>query len=120
MGVQIEAIDGHSLRLTGDVETLLDLPARAKTEEFSLAISDGSLIRGYYDAGSNGCRFSIAVEGAAIIKIAREDSGDRLEIDWRIDWITLACGSDTLCPIDAVDAQDTGGLVLDVDAQVAA
>jgi hypothetical protein len=30
VSVQIEAIDGHQLRLTGDVETLLDLPARAK------------------------------------------------------------------------------------------
>jgi len=120
VGIQIEAIDSHRLRLTGDVETLLDLPARAKIEGFSLAISDGSLIRGDYDAGRDRCRFSIDVEGAAIIKITREHGGDRLEIGWRIDWITLACGSDTLCPIDAVDAQDARQLVLDIDVRQAA
>jgi hypothetical protein len=80
VGVQIEAIDGHQLRLTGDVETLLDLPTRAKTEGFSLAISDGSLIRGGYDASSDCCRFSIGAEGAAIINIMRADDGDRLDI----------------------------------------
>jgi hypothetical protein len=120
MGVQIEAIDGHRLRLTGDVEMLLDLPARAKTEGFSLAISDGSLIRGGYNACNNRCRFSLDVEGAAIIKITREDGSDRLEIGWRIDWITLACGGDTLCPIDADDAQDARQLALDIDVRQAA
>jgi len=114
VGVQIEASDGHQLRLTGDVETLLHLPTRAKTEGFSLAISDGSLIRGGYDVSSDCCRFSIGAEGAAIIKIMRADDGDRLDIGWRIDWITLACGSDTLCPIDAGDAQDMRQLVLDI------
>jgi hypothetical protein len=54
------------------------------------------------------------VEGTAIIKIMRTDDRDRLEIGWRIDWITLACGSDTLCPIDAGDAQDMRQLVLDI------
>lgn len=120
VAIQIEAINGHQLRLTGDVETLLDLPARAKAEGFSLAISDGSLIRGGYDAGSDCCQFSISVEGAAIIKITREDGGDRLDIGWRIDWITLACGSDTLCPIDADDARDARQMALDIDVRQAA
>jgi len=117
VGVQIEAIDGHRLRLTGDVEMLLGLPARAKVEGFSLAISDGSLICGSYDAGSNRCRFSLDVEGAAIIKITRADDGDRLDIGWPIDWITLACGSDTLCPIDANDAREARQLALDIDVR---
>jgi hypothetical protein len=120
MGVQIEVIDRHRLRLTGDVEMLLDLPARAKSEGFSLAISDGSLIRGCYDAGSDCCWFSLDVEGAAIIKIMRSDDSDRLDIGWRIDWITLACGSDTLCPIDADDVQDALQLALDIDVRPAA
>jgi hypothetical protein len=78
VGVQIEAIKGHRLRLTGDVE------------------------------------------GAAIIKITREDGGDRLDIGWRIDWITLACGGDTLCPIDADDAQDARQPAFDIDVRQAA
>ncbi len=34
MGVEIATSDDHRLGLTGDVETVLDLPARAKTDGF--------------------------------------------------------------------------------------
>jgi hypothetical protein len=120
MGVQIEAIEGHRLRLTGDVEAMLDLPMRAKSQGFSLAISDGSLLRGEYDAGSECCRFSIEAEGAAIIKITRTGTGDLLDMDWRIDWMVLACSGDTLRVVDTDDAPDTRQLVLDIDAKQAA
>jgi len=120
MGVEIAAIDDHRLGLTGDVETLLDLPARAKTNGFSLAISDGSLIRGDYDTQAKAWRFTVLAEGAAIIAIRSDETGDRLHIAWRIDWITLACGSDTLCPIDADALSDTRQLVLDIDVKKAA
>jgi hypothetical protein len=120
MGVQIEVIEGHRLQLSGDVEAILDLPMREKSQGFSLAISDGSLIRGEYDAASECCRFSIEAEGAAIIKITRAGTGDRLDIDWRIDWMVLACSGDTLRAFDADDAPDTRQLVLDIDAKQAA
>ncbi|WP_266103227.1 MULTISPECIES: hypothetical protein [Sphingobium] len=35
MSVQIEAMDGGRLRLTGDVEAVLALPANAVTDGFS-------------------------------------------------------------------------------------
>tara|TARA_R110000868_G_scaffold18003_2_gene78256 strand:- start:3095 stop:3457 length:363 start_codon:yes stop_codon:yes gene_type:complete len=120
MGVQIAARQDDRLQLSGDIETLLDLPARARKEGFSLAISDGSLIRGCYDPASHRCHFTVAVEGAAIIDIARDAQGDRLKIDWQIDWITLACGTDTLCPINAADASDARQLTLDIDVRQAA
>ncbi|AUW60006.1 hypothetical protein C1T17_01140 [Sphingobium sp. SCG-1] len=120
MGVQIAARQDDRLQLSGDIETLLDLPARARTEGFSLAISDDSLIRGRDDPASNRSHFTVAVDGAAIIDIARDAQGDRLDIDWRIDWITLACGTDTLCPVDAQSVADDRQMTLDIGVRQAA
>lgn len=120
MGVQIAARQDDRLQLSGDIETLLDLPAGARAEGFSLAISDGSLIRGCYDPTTHRCHFTVAVEGAAIIAIARDAQGDQLDIAWRIDWITLACGTDTLCPVDAHSVADNRQMTLDIDVRQAA
>lgn len=120
MGVQIAARQDDRLQLGGDIETMLDLPARARKEGFSLAISDGSLIRGRYDPATHRCHFTVAVEGAAIIDIAHDAQGDRLDISWQIDWITLACGTDTLCPMDAKSVADDRQMTLDIDVRQAA
>jgi len=120
MGLTIDVLAGHRLQLTGDIATVLDLSARAIVEGFSLAISDGSLVRGSIDAGGDGCRFARAVEGAAVIKIARGAHGDRLDIDGQIEWLTLASGSETLCSVDADDGADGRQLVLDIGVKAAA
>ena len=87
---------------------------------FSFAFSDGTLLRGHHDIGSGRCHFALAVEGAAIVSITREGCHDHARIDWKIEWMTLACGSKTLCPIHA-DARDDGRqLVLDIDRREAA
>ena len=120
MSVQIEAMDGGKLRLTGDVDDVLALTASAVTDGYSFAFSDGTLLRGHHDIGSGRCHFALAVEGAAIVSITREGCHDHARIDWKIEWMTLACGSKTLCPIHA-DARDDGRqLVLDIDRREAA
>lgn len=120
MGVQIEAMDSGRLKLTGDVGTILDLPARAVTEGFSFAFSDGTLVRGSHDIVTGRCRFSVAAEGAALVRITREGRHDRAQIDGQIAWMTLACGSETLCPIDAEHSDDRRQLKLDIDMKDAA
>lgn len=120
VGVQIEAMDGGRLRLTGDMETVLDLPASAVTDGFSLAFSDGTLLRGHHDIGSGRCHLTLAAEGASIVRIKREERHDRAQIGWKIDWMTLACGSKTLCPIHAKPHEEGPQLMLDMEASEAA
>jgi len=120
MGVQIEAMDGGRLRLSGDVETIFDLPASAVTDGFSFAFSDGTLLHGHHDIGSGRCHFTLAAEGAAIVRIVRDGRHDRAQIDGQIEWMTLACGSRTLCPIHTKAQDDGRQLVLDMEAREAA
>ncbi|AJR23107.1 hypothetical protein [Sphingobium sp. YBL2] len=120
MGVQIEAMDGGKLKLTGDVETVLDLPASAVTDGFSFAFSDGTLLKGHHDIGSGRCHFALAAEGTACVRIMREGRHDRARIDGQIEWMTLACGSRTLCPIHAKPQDDGRQLVLDIESKQAA
>lgn len=120
MGVQIEAMDGGRLRLTGDVEAILDLPASAVTDGFSFAFSDGTLLKGHHDIGSGRCHFTLAAEGAAIVSIMRQERHDRAKIDWKIEWMTLACDSRTLCPIHAKPQNDGRQLVRDMETRQAA
>ncbi|BAI95185.1 hypothetical protein Sj15T_30780 [Sphingobium sp. TA15] len=120
MGVQIEAMDGGKLKLTGDVETVLTLPASAVTDGFSFAFSDGTLLRGHHDIGSGRCHFELGAQGAASVRIMREGRHDSARIDGQIEWMTLACGSRTLCPIHAKPHDDGRQLVLDMDARQAA
>lgn len=120
MGVQIEAMDGGRLRLTGDVETIFDLPASAVTDGFSFAFSDGTLLKGHHDIGSGRCHFALAAQGAATVRIMREGRHDGALIDGQIAWMTLACGSRTLCPIHAKAQDDGRQLVLDIESKQAA
>lgn len=120
MGVQIEAMDGGRLRLSGDVETIFTLPASAVTDGFSFAFSDGTLLKGHHDIGSGRCHFAVAAEGAGIVMIIRQGRHDGAQIDGQIEWMTLACGSRTLCPIHAKAQDDGRQLVLDMDAKEAA
>ena len=114
MGVHIEVGGRSNLLLTGDIETRLDVPARGISEGFSLAFSDGTLLRGTFLGDVSTCRFALAVEGAAQVRITRHDDGDRVDLDWDFEWITLACGQETLQP-EAADAdEDVLQLTLDI------
>src|SRR3546814_922445 len=120
MGVQIEAMDGGRLKVTGDVESLLNLPGRAVTDGFSFAFSDGTLIRGHHDIATGRCHMALAVEGAAMVRIMRQDRHDRVHIDEKIEWMTLACGSETLCSTDLKFRDDGRQLLLDISMREAA
>src|SRR3546814_13137702 len=100
MGVQIEAMDGGRLKVTGDVESLLNLPGRAVTDGFSFAFSDGTLIRGHHDIATGRCHLALDHEGAAMVRIMRQDRHDRAPIAGQIGWLPLACASETLCTED--------------------
>ena len=114
MSVRIASVDGARLRLTGDVAAVLDIPFRAAREGFTLAFSDGTLVRGDYDPAADCCRFAATVEGAAVVSIARAAGGDVLDIAWRVEWLSLASGNDTLCPGDDDQADNDGQLTLAV------
>nr|WP_314464318.1 hypothetical protein [uncultured Novosphingobium sp.] len=120
MGVRIESRAGHQLVLTGDIETVLDVPARRQSEGFSLAFSDGTLVRGHWIPGGPACRFAIASEGAAMVKFTRQGLGEAIEMDWKFDWITLACGAETLRPENVIDGDDVLQLTLDIEVSEAA
>ncbi|WP_226635083.1 hypothetical protein [Novosphingobium profundi] len=100
--------------LTGDIDTRLDVPARGIAEGFSLAFSDGTLLRGAFLDDASSCRFALAVEGAAQVRITRHEDGDGVDLNWNFEWITLACGQETLQP-EAADAdEDVLQLTLDI------
>lgn len=120
MGVQTEAMDGGRLKVTGDMESLLNLPGRAVTDGFSFAFSDGTLIRGHHDIATGRCHMALAVEGAAMVRIMRQDRHDRVHIDEKIEWMTLACGSETLCSTDLKFRDDGRQLLLDISMREAA
>lgn len=120
MGVRIEARQGHRLHLTGGIETILDVPARGISEGFSLAFSDGTLVRGTYLPGTDTCRFAVASEGAAMVRFLRQEAGEALDVDWDFDWITLACGAETLRPEAVIDGDDVLQLTLDIEVRDAA
>ena len=120
MGVQIEAMDGGKLKVSGDLERLLHLPGRAVTDGFSFAFSDGTLIRGHHDIASGRCHLALASEGAAMVRIMRDNRHDRACVEWKIEWMTLACGTETLCPIEGKYPDDDRQLMLDIDVKEAA
>ena len=120
MAVQIEALDGGKLKVTGDMEGLLRLPARAVEDGFFFAFSDGTLIRGYHDIATGKCQLTLAAEGAALVRILRDDRHDRALVEWKIEWMTLSCGNETLCPISAKSSGDECQLQLDIGAREAA
>ncbi|WP_150290053.1 hypothetical protein [Sphingobium estronivorans] len=106
MGVEIDAMDGGKLKVTGDLESLLHLPGRAVTDSFFFAFSDGTLIRGHHDIPTGRCHLTLATEGAALVRIMRTERHDCVVVDWKIEWMTLSCGSETLCPISVKSSDD--------------
>jgi hypothetical protein len=120
MGVRIEAIGGAQLKLTGDLDTVVALPLRAVREGFTLAFSDGTLIRGDLDYGTGGCTFQVEVEGAAEVKIVRVGASETLEICCPIEWISIAAGDDTVLANSADTHADSDQLMLRIEQRQAA
>ena len=112
MAVQIEALDGGKLKVTGDLEGLLHLPGRAVADGFFFAFSDGTLIRGHHDIATGPCHLTLATEGAALVRILRDDRHDRVLFEWKIEWMMLSCGSETLCPFHPKPHDDDRQLLL--------
>ena len=120
MGVRIEAVNGAKLRLSGDMEAVIDLPFRAVREGFTLAFSDGTLVRGDLDYGTQSCTFRVEVEGAAELKIVRGGANEMLEVCWPVEWISIAAGDDTV-RANTIDVNaDCGQLVLGIEQRAAA
>ena len=114
MGVNIEVKEDGRLHLSGAIATVLDVPLRGQAEGFSLAFSDGTLLRGTCLEGTSACRFALANAGTGHAKITRDGASDRLELEGDYDWITLACGAETLEPLPDPDGPDVLQLTLDI------
>lgn len=115
MGVIIEIKRGYRLHLSGDIATVLDASLRGQAEGFALAFSDGTLVRGTCLEGVPACRFSLANAGKGRVRIARDAASERLELEGSYDWITLACGSETLDLLPNRDQPDVLQLALDIE-----
>lgn len=72
----------------GDVEAELTVP-NDDAGGCWLSFSDGTLIEAAYGAGDD-CRFAVSEEGAGMVRIQRDDDGDVLRLDWRVEWVTVA------------------------------
>ncbi len=74
-----------ALTLSGDICRLLPLPADRDCGSVAVALSDGTLLDVSL-SGPAGTRFTVAKEGAGITVI----HGDRIEVQWPIEWLTVS------------------------------
>jgi len=88
MSVMICGQDRTRLKVMGDVEAELAVPPDDAGRCW-LSFSDGTLIEAAYGADDD-CRFVVSEEGAGMVRIQRDDSGDVLRLDWRVEWVTVA------------------------------
>jgi len=103
--------DAAGLRVTGDIESKLTIPADPSFEfggepfmhAYYIALSDGSLLKA---VRHDDPRWDVIIEGAGTIEI--DPSGKTLTMHWGIEWITLA----TNCNASAVAQQSTRNLPL--------
>lgn len=105
------AADAASLRVSGDIESKLTIPADPSFEfggesymhAYYIALSDGSLIKAVRHDDPN---WEVIIEGAATIEPGPD--GKTLTVDWGIEWLTLA----TNCNASAVAQKSTRNLPL--------
>jgi len=103
--------DAATLRVTGDIESRLTIPADPSFEfggesylhAYYIALSDGSLIKAVRDHDPD---WEVIIEGAATIEPGPD--GKTLIVHWGIEWITLA----TNCNASAVAQKSTRNLPL--------
>lgn len=83
MAITIQPIPASTrLQVSGDIETVLQVPFD-DDDRFFVGVSDGTLLLGTYDEELH-CSWSIAREGAGIVRI----ESDRVNIEWAIEWVT--------------------------------
>lgn len=88
MSVMIRGEDRMRLRVMGDIEAELAVPC-CDAGRCWISFSDGTLIEAAY-GDDEACRFMVSEEGAGITRIRRDDAGDVLRLDWRVEWVTVA------------------------------
>ncbi|MBN9506668.1 MAG: hypothetical protein J0I69_11645 [Altererythrobacter sp.] len=88
MSVMIRGEDRTRLKVMGDIEAELAVPADAAGRCW-LSFSDGTLVEAAY-GDDDACRFAVSQEGAAIARIQRDGDRDILRLDWRVEWVTVA------------------------------
>lgn len=107
----IPSADAASLRITGDIDSKLTIPADPSFEfggenymhAYYLALSDGTLLKAVrFDDPS----WDVVIEGAGTIEI--DPTGKTLTVHWGIEWITLS----TNCNASAVAQKSTRNLPL--------
>lgn len=107
----IPSPDEASLRITGDIEAKLTIPAdpsfdfgsESYMHAYYIALSDGSLIKAVRHDDPN---WEVIIDGAAMIE--PDPTGKTLTVNWGIEWITLA----TNCNASAVAQKSTRHLPL--------
>lgn len=120
MPIAIQPSETARLHLSGDVETVIVLSSRAIREGFAVAVSDGTLLRGHYDPKLRECSFVVAVEGSGSTSIVRGSHGHMARLSAQIEWISVAAGSDALCPSEASDKASEAQLGLAIGERIAA
>lgn len=74
-----------ALTLAGDLTRTIDLPSDRNGDTLFVAASDGTLLQVSF-APQPAERFKVIHDGAGIVLI----DGDRAEIQWPIEWLTVS------------------------------
>lgn len=88
MSVMIRGEDRTKLRVMGDIDAELAVPPNDAGRCW-ISVSDGTLIEAAY-GDDDACRFAVSEEGAGIARIKRDGASDVLQLDWRVEWVTVA------------------------------
>lgn len=88
MAVRVEWRPNGRLAVSGDMTGVLRLPPEGEDGLFQLAFSDGTLAQGGCGKGG-ACFFRIAREGAGIVRVIGDDC-QAIELDWNVEWVTVA------------------------------
>jgi hypothetical protein len=80
---------GGELVLSGDLDVRVSLPASTHDGCFSLAFSDGTLVSGQLLDGTPNRTFDVQIEGAAIVRIERQNGREALILNWRMEWMMV-------------------------------
>lgn len=103
--------DHQSLRVTGDIQTVLKVPPAPS--RYWVTLSDGTLLEGLNDGQEH--RFRVATEGAGFTRI----DGSHVEHDWRVEWAAVSPydaavqASRGVEPLPLLEAMLDAGAVLD-------
>ncbi|MDM7957028.1 hypothetical protein [Blastomonas sp.] len=84
MSVTISPVPGKPhIQVSGDIQAVLQVPFD-DDDRFLVGISDCTLLVGTYDEQLR-CSWSVAREGAAIVRI----QGERVDLHWSVEWINV-------------------------------